>query len=197
MSSAINRCAWANGPSDYERYHDEEWGRALTGDAALFERVCLEGFQAGLSWLTVLRKREAFREALDNFDPQKLAQQGEREVQRHLQNAALIRHRGKLEAALSNARALVRAWDEHGPTWLYDTFSAHAPSEESLRAQGYPRPPASLADLPAATEETKRLSKLLRSRGFRFVGPTTLYAAMQASGFVSDHVSSCFLANAR
>ena len=194
MPDPLVRCAWANGPEDYQRYHDEEWGREVREDAALFERLCLEGFQAGLSWLTVLRKREAFREALAGFVPEQLARQGEADVSRHLQNVGLIRHRGKLEAAIANARALCAGWERHGEGWLTAEFEAHAPTDDSLSSQGFRRPPAVLSDLPASTAESERLSKALRQAGFRFVGPTTIYAAMQATGFVSDHTTDCFRA---
>lgn len=194
MPEPLSRCAWANGPADYERYHDEEWGRPVGGDTALFERLCLEGFQAGLSWLTVLRKREAFRQALAGFDPESLARQGEADVLRHLADAGLIRHRGKLEAAISNARALCASWESAGQGWLTRLFEEHAPTEASLISQGYRRPPEVASDLPVSTLESKALSKALRGAGFRFVGPTTVYAALQATGFVADHLAGCFLA---
>ena len=186
------RCAWADSTPDYQRYHDDEWGVRETGEIALFERLSLEGFQSGLSWLTILRKRESFRVRFEGFDPERIAKWREREIERALLDAGIVRHRGKIEATVNNARALVRQWQTHGPDWLVAAFDAAAPSEASLEAQGFERPPVALGQLPASTIESKALSKVLKSAGFGFVGPTTVYAALQATGRVNDHVVGCF-----
>lgn len=179
----VRRCAWSSAPPDLIAYHDVEWGRPLTGERELFERLCLEGFQSGLSWLTVLRKRDAFRRAFARFDPAKVARFGEREVGELLGDAGIIRSRAKIEAAIGNARALV-ALHAQGET-LTDLVWSHAPAR--------PRTPRSMRDVPAVTDESTALAKALKARGFRFVGPTTVYAMMQAVGVVNDHVADCFV----
>ena len=174
----LARCAWVGRDAEYQRYHDEEWGWPLRDSRRLFEKVCLEGFQAGLSWITILKRRPAFREAFAGFDPEVVACFGETDVERLLQNTGIIRHRGKIEATITNARATL-ALDEP----LSKLIWRFAPP---------PRPrPLSLAELPAVTAESGALSDALRKRGFRFVGPTTMYALMQSAGLVDDHVAGC------
>jgi DNA-3-methyladenine glycosylase I len=173
------RC-WETSDPLYERYHDEEWGRPVVDERGLFERLCLEGFQSGLSWLTILRKRDAFRAAFAEFDPERVAAFGARDVRRLLADAGIVRHRGKIEAAIANGRATV-ALREAGTSlpslvWSYRRDGA---------------PPRSKRDWRATTPESVSLAKDLRRAGFRFVGPTTVYAAMQACGVVNDHLAGC------
>ena len=178
------RC-WSSKDPLYDVYHDEEWGRPVRDERGLYERLCLEGFQSGLSWLTILRKRDGFRAAFEGFDPDTVARFGERDVERLLQDASIVRHRGKIEAAIANARATV--WLRES-TPLHELFWAYAPeSHERPRTQ---------ADWRAETPESKALAKELRRHGFRFVGPTTAYAAMQACGVVNDHVEDCWVRDA-
>lgn len=177
------RCSWGASTLDYALYHDNEWGRATTDERTLFEKLCLEGFQAGLSWLTILRKRPAFRLAFADFEPLEVADFGPGDVERLLDDAGIVRHRGKIEASINNAKALVAMWDA-GETlpellWSFEPANQVAPS--------------SLADVPATTPESAALSKALKKRGFRFVGPTTAYAAMQAMGVVNDHLDRCWV----
>jgi DNA-3-methyladenine glycosylase I len=178
------RCWWGASSEDYERYHDEEWGRPVRDDRGLYERMVLEGFQSGLSWLTILRKRENFRAAFAGFDIETVAGFGERDVARLLADAGIVRHRGKIEAAIANAVA-ARAMRADGES-LAELIWSHAPS-------GRRRAPRSLDDLPAITPESTALSKELKKRGFRFVGPTTAYATMQACGVVNDHLAGCWV----
>jgi DNA-3-methyladenine glycosylase I len=178
------RCSWGVSTPDYERYHDEEWGRPVRDDRGLYERMVLEGFQSGLSWLTILRKRENFRAAFANFDVDTVAGFGERDVKRLLADAGIVRHRGKIEAAIQNARAAAEL-HASGES-LAELVWSHAP-------RGRRRAPRSLADIPALTPESTALSKELKKRGFRFVGPTTAYATMQACGIVNDHVAGCWV----
>jgi DNA-3-methyladenine glycosylase I len=166
------------------RYHDEEWGRPVTDDCGLYERVVLEGFQSGLSWLTILRKRENFRAAFAGFDIDAVSRFGDRDVARLLGDAGIVRHRGKIEAAIANAVA-ARAMHALGES-LSELVWSHAPS-------GRRRAPRSLDDLPAITPESTALSRELKKRGFRFVGPTTAYATMQACGIVNDHLAGCWV----
>ncbi len=175
------RCWWGASTEDYERYHDEEWGRPVRDDRGLYERMVLEGFQSGLSWLTILRKRENFRAAFAHFDIDVVAGFGDRDVARLLADAGIVRHRGKIEAAIANARAAA-ALD----TPLSELIWSFAPT-------GRRRAPRTLDDLPAVTPESTALSKELKKRGFRFVGPTTAYATMQACGLVNDHLSGCWV----
>jgi len=175
------RCPWGESTPVYQAYHDDEWGRPVTDDRGIFERLVLEGFQSGLSWLTILRKRESFRAAFAGFEIEAVAGFGERDVRRLLADACIVRHRGKIEAAIGNARAAA-ALDVP----LARLVWSHAPG-------GRRRAPRSLADLPAVTPESTALSKELKRRGFRFVGPTTAYAAMQACGVVNDHVAGCWV----
>ena len=175
------RCWWGASTPDYERYHDEEWGRPVRDDRGLYERMVLEGFQSGLSWLTILRKRENFRAAFANFEIDAVARFGDRDVARLLADAGIVRHRGKIEAAIANARAAA-ALD----TPLSELIWSFAPA-------GRRRAPRALDDLPSITPESTALSKELKRRGFRFVGPTTAYATMQACGLVNDHLAGCWV----
>ena len=171
------RCWWAVSAPDYVAYHDDEWGRPVTDDRGIYERLVLEAFQSGLSWLTILRKREAFRAAFDRFDFERVARYGDGDVERLLADAAIVRNRAKIEAAIANARAAAEVDDLDALIWSV------APP---------PRPaPRSFADVPAVTPESTALAKELKRRGFRFVGPTTAYAGMQACGLVDDHMEGC------
>jgi DNA-3-methyladenine glycosylase I len=167
----------------YLAYHDEEWGRPVTDERGLLERFCLEGFQSGLSWLTILRKRENFRAAFDGFDPEHVARFGKRDVERLLRDAGIVRHRGKIEAAIANAQGTLALRQAGTP--LEELVWSHRPKRKAA--------PRSLKDLPPTTPESAALSKELKRAGFRFVGPTTVYAAMQACGVVNDHLASCFV----
>jgi DNA-3-methyladenine glycosylase I len=176
------RCWWAVGSDDlYLRYHDEEWGRPATSDRHLFEMLTLEGFQAGLSWSTILRKREAFRAGFAGFDPAAVAAFGEADVERLLGDAGIVRHRGKIEAAVGNARAARGLIEETGSLAAY--FWPRA-------AEAGPAPRA-VADIPPATPASRALSRDLKQRGFSFVGPTIVYAFLQAVGLVDDHAAGC------
>jgi DNA-3-methyladenine glycosylase I len=175
------RCWWGGSTTDYVAYHDQEWGRPVTDDRGIYERLVLEGFQSGLSWLTILRKRDGFRAAFADFDIETVARFGKRDVNRLLSDTSIVRHRGKIEAAIANAKAAA-ALD----VGLAELVWSHAPS-------GRRRAPRALDELPAITEESTALSKELKRRGFRFVGPTTAYAAMQACGIVNDHVAGCWV----
>ncbi|HWV87733.1 MAG TPA: DNA-3-methyladenine glycosylase I [Capillimicrobium sp.] len=175
------RCRWATSAEDYLRYHDEEWGRPVRGDDALFERLCLEAFQSGLSWLTILRKREGFRRAFADFRIAEVAGFGDDDVARLLADAAIVRNRAKIAAAITNARAALALED----TTLTELIWSFAPDPDTRPA------PRTMADLPATTPESKALAKELKRRGFVFVGPTTAYAAMQACGLVNDHLEGC------
>lgn len=176
------RC-FGDGDPLYERYHDEEWGVAVHGEDALFERIALEGFQSGLAWITVLRKRESFRAAFAGFDPQVVAGYDEHDVERLLADAGIVRNRQKIEATIANARALL-ALHESGRTLDALLWSFAPDRTQHVR-------PASWADVPAVTPESRALARELKSLGFRFVGPTTAYAAMQACGLVDDHLATC------
>lgn len=176
------RCGWVGDDPEYRRYHDEEWGTPLHGDRALFEKMALEGFQAGLSWITILRKRPRFREVFAGFVPELVAEFDESDVERLMADAGIIRNRAKIEATIGNAR-IVRSMAEGELDELMWSF-APAPG---IR-------PASFADVPAVTPESTGMSKELRRRGFRFVGPTTMYALMQSAGMVDDHVVGCWRA---
>ena len=178
----VVRC-WETADPAYQSYHDEEWGRPVRDERGVYERLCLEGFQSGLSWLTILRKRENFRAAFAAFEPDRVAAFDERDVKRLLGDAGIVRHRGKIEAAIANARATVALREDGTP--LHELFW-------SFRTD--PRPPVeSIYDLPGETPESKALSKRLKQAGFRFVGPTTVYAAMQACGVVNDHIAGCWV----
>lgn len=177
----MSRC-FGDGDELYERYHDEEWGRPAAGERALFERLSLEGFQAGLSWLTILRKRDAFRSAFSGFDPELVAGFGEDDVARLLADAGIVRHRGKIEAVIANAAVVLELRRRGRP--LESLVWAHAPAGRAVA-------PRSLSDVPAETPESRALSRELRALGWRFLGPTTAYAAMQACGLVNDHLVGC------
>jgi DNA-3-methyladenine glycosylase I len=180
------RC-WPTRDPLYIAYHDEEWGRPVHEEHLLLERVCLEGFQSGLSWLTILRKRENFRAAFEDFRPDAVAGFGPQDVERLMDDAGIVRNRAKIEATIANARATVALHDA-GET-LGGLLWAFAPATS-------PPAPRALADLPATTPESKALARELRRRGFRFIGPTTAYAVMQACGIVDDHLAGCFVREA-
>jgi DNA-3-methyladenine glycosylase I len=180
------RC-WPTSDPLYIAYHDQEWGRPVAEEHLLLERVCLEGFQSGLSWLTILRKRENFRAAFEDFRPGAVARFGPEDVERLMGDAGIVRNRAKIEATIANARATVALHDA-GET-LRGLLWSFAPATP-------PRARRALADLPATTPESKALARELRRRGFRFVGPTTAYAAMQACGVVDDHLAGCFVREA-
>jgi DNA-3-methyladenine glycosylase I len=175
------RCRWGASTPDYVAYHDEEWGRPVTDDRGIYERLVLEGFQSGLSWLTILRKREGFRAAFAGFEIEAVARFGKRDVRRLLSDTAIVRHRGKIEAAIANAKAAAAL--EAG---LAELVWSYAPGGRRAAPRGY-------ADVPPVTPESAALSKELKRRGFRFVGPTTAYAAMQACGIVNDHLAGCWV----
>ena len=176
------RC-FGDGDPLYEAYHDDEWGVPVHGESVLLERIALEGFQSGLSWITVLRKRPAFREVFAGFDPARVATFGPDDVDRLLTDARIIRNRMKIEATIDNARAVV-ALHESGRT-LDELFWPFAP-DPAVRKR-----PATFGDVPGWTEESKAMSKAMKKQGFRFIGPTTAYAAMQACGLVDDHLATC------
>jgi DNA-3-methyladenine glycosylase I len=175
-----DRC-WESSDPLYNAYHDDEWGQPVLDERGLYERFCLEGFQSGLSWLTILRKRDGFRTAFAGFDPEQVARFGERDVERLLADAGIVRHRGKIEAAIANARATLGLRETDMPlpelVWSNRVEGGHAPRSAS--------------DWRSSTPESIALAKALRKAGFRFVGPTTVYAAMQACGVVNDHLASC------
>jgi DNA-3-methyladenine glycosylase I len=174
------RCSWGTGDAEYEKYHDTEWGFPQGDDVRLFEKVSLEGFQAGLSWLTILRKRENFRAAFAGFDRNVVAGFGERDVERLLNDAGIVRHRGKIEATINNAGRAIALAEEYGSLGAY--FWCHEPARGEA-----------LTSIPAVTEVSTHISKDLKKRGWRFVGPTTMYALMQAMGLVNDHLSGCVI----
>lgn len=176
------RCPWALGSDDYLAYHDGEWGRPVRGDVPIFERLCLEGFQAGLAWITILRKRRAFRVAFADFDPQAVAAFSGRDVDRLMADPGIVRNRAKIEATIGNARALLDLWEGVGIGALDDLLWSEMRSGDR---------PLTLAEIPSVTAQSKALSTTLRGIGFRFVGPTTCYAAMQACGVVDDHLRDC------
>jgi DNA-3-methyladenine glycosylase I len=173
------RCPWGLSAPDYLAYHDAEWGRPVRGDTAIFERLCLEGFQSGLSWLTILRKRENFRAAFAGFDPTAIASFGEKDTARLMADAGIVRNRAKINAVLTNARAMLDLPDGLSElVWKYAGEKDHAPR--------------TLAEVPSATPASKALSAELRRHGFTFTGPVTAYATMQACGVVNDHLAACF-----
>ncbi len=179
----VARCAWAASTPDYRRYHDDEWGRPVRGERALYERFTLEAFQSGLSWLTILRKRASFRAAFAGFDPDVVAQFATADVERLLADTGIVRNRAKVDAAVTNARAVLALRDTW-PGGLDALVWSFAPPARERR-------PAGLGDVPARTPESTALAKALKRHGFVFVGPTTAYAAMQACGLVDDHVEGC------
>jgi DNA-3-methyladenine glycosylase I len=182
----VERCSWAGSEAIYVAYHDKEWGRPVTADNRLFEKICLEGFQSGLSWLTILKKRERFREVFFGFDIDRVAEMGEADVERLLGDAGIIRHRGKIVSTINNARKVKQIQQEFGSfaafVWRFEPHPSARPDQlthETLKTM-------------AETEASRALSKELRKRGFSFVGPTTCYAFMQAMGLVNDHLDGCF-----
>ncbi len=182
-SDGAKRCWWGDGDDDYERYHDIEWGFPQGDDHRLFEKICLEGFQSGLSWLTILRKRENFRKAFDGFGYAAVATYDESDVERLLGDAGIVRHRGKIEATINNANRAIELVAEQGSLatyfWSFEPRRADPPTE-----------------IPATTDMSVALSKDLKKRGWKFVGPTTAYAFMQAMGLVNDHLEGCFVREA-
>jgi DNA-3-methyladenine glycosylase I len=182
-ADGVARCSWGSEPEDYRNYHDREWGRVVHGDVALFERITLEAFQSGLSWLTILRKRDRFRSAFAAFDPARVAQFGEEDVERLMGDPGIVRNKRKIDATLTNARALVQLQEIRGEGALDALVWSFAPAEH--------RKPVSFDDLRSSTPESVALSRELKRHGFVFVGPTTMYAAMQACGLVDDHLAGC------
>jgi DNA-3-methyladenine glycosylase I len=181
-ADGVPRCPWGNSTEDYAAYHDREWGVPLHGEAALYERLSLEAFQSGLSWLTILRKREGFRAAFASFEPKRVAEFTEKDVTRLMADVAIVRNRAKIDATIRNARAIADL-----DTPLDDLLWSFAPP---------PRPrPALTSAIPAITPESKAMAKDLKKRGFSFVGPTTAYALMQATGMVDDHLTTCWRAH--
>ncbi|WP_326652383.1 DNA-3-methyladenine glycosylase I [Streptomyces sp. NBC_01750] len=180
------RCPWGLSTEDYVTYHDEEWGRPVHGDDALFERLCLEAFQSGLSWITILRRREGFRTAFDDFKIASVAAYTDADKERLLADAGIIRNRAKIEATLANARVLADwpAGELDTVIWSYAPDPAKRPA------------PRTTADVPAVTDQSTALAKALKKRGLRFIGPTTAYALMQACGLVDDHLSDCVVRGA-
>ena len=181
----LDRCFWHGGLEDYRRYHDEEWGRPVTDDVRLFEKICLEGFQSGLSWLTILRKRENFRAAFAGFDFHEVARFGDDDIARCLADAGIIRHRGKIVSTINNARRAIDLQAEFGSLsryfWSYEPDASERPPRmDYATLKANPTSPTSI-----------RLSKDLKKRGWTFVGPTTVYAFMQAMGLVNDHIEGC------
>ena len=182
----LQRCFWSDGSPLYDGYHDREWGRPVTDDIRLFEKISLEGFQAGLSWITILKKREAFRAGFDGFDFRKVAKYSEADVQRLLADAGIVRHRGKIEAVINNAGRAIELQCEFGSLaryfWRYEVDVSKRPNKLTVEVlRGFTTAPESIA-----------LSKDLKKRGWKFVGPTTMYAFMQAMGLVNDHQHDCF-----
>lgn len=184
MSKDIFRCAWAGADDLYIEYHDKEWGAPLHDDGRLFEMLVLEGAQAGLSWITILRKRQAYRKAFDNFTPEKIARYTESKVRQLMGNAAIVRNRAKIQAAIGNAQAFLKVKDEFASfdTYIWQFVDGMPIVNRRKR----------LSQIPAETKQSRAMSKDLKARGFRFVGPTICYAFMQATGMVNDHVTDCF-----
>ncbi len=181
-----DRCGWVGADPDYRRYHDEEWGVPLHGDRQLFEKLALEGFQAGLSWITILKRRPAFRRAFHEFDPHTVAELTIPEADALMQDASIIRNRAKIEATIGNAQRVVELTD--GDPGAFDALMwSFAPPPRTSRPRTYD-------DIPAVTAESTAMSKALRAIGFRFVGPTTMYALMQSAGMVDDHLEGCWRA---
>jgi DNA-3-methyladenine glycosylase I len=175
----LARCGWGVATPEYVSYHDVEWGRPVRDDRRLFEKISLEAFQSGLSWLTILRKRESFRAAFDGFDPEKVATYGEADIERLLGDTGIVRNRAKIEATIHNARVATDL-----PMPLNELLWSFAPAPRPARL-------GSLADIAATTPESTAMAKDLKKRGFRFVGPTTAYALMQSTGMVDDHLAGC------
>jgi DNA-3-methyladenine glycosylase I len=182
-AAELIRCAWANGGDElYARYHDEEWGVPKADSRALFEKLVLEGFQSGLSWITILRKRENFRRAFHDFDPVRIAKYGERDFARLMADAGIVRNRLKIEATIDNARAYNELSKRTSFAEFLWSFFPDGPINNSISA---------MSDIKASTDLSKKISKALKAEGFRFVGPTTVYAFMQSVGMVNDHIITC------
>jgi DNA-3-methyladenine glycosylase I len=179
------RCAWGSGTADYREYHDHEWGVPVRGDRAIFERLTLEAFQSGLSWLTILRKREAFRSAFVGFDVETIAAFGEGDRARLLSDAGIVRNRAKIDATITNARALLSWQESEGDGVLDDLVWSFAQKQR-------PRP-RTMDDIHATSEQSRELSRALKRRGFVFIGPTTMHAALQAMGVLDDHLEGCWV----
>ena len=186
-SDGIERCWWCGDDERYTIYHDEEWGRPVTDDVTLFEKICLEGFQAGLSWLTILKKRENFRKAFKGFDFEKVARFNETSVRRLMNDAGIVRHQGKIRSTINNAKRAIDLRDEFGSLsdyfWRYEPDSKSRPKRMTHKA---------LMEL-TETDASRAMSKDLKRRGWSFVGPTTAYAFMQAMGLVNDHLEGCWV----
>ena len=183
----VGRCWWPGDDAQYVAYHDTEWGRAVTDPVTLFEKMCLEGFQSGLAWITILRKRENFRSAFAGFDPRVICRWGDDDVARLMGDAGIVRHRGKIEAVLNNARCMVDMADAglalHDHVW---SFAPDAPyGRTGISVEGHP--------IASTSPEATALSRDLKKRGWKFVGPTTMYSMMQSMGIVNDHVDGCFV----
>lgn len=178
------RCPWTGNDADYQKYHDTEWGVPLKSERAIFEKLVLEGFQAGLSWITILRKRESFRRAFDKFEPEQIAQYDAKDVARLMADAGIVRNRAKIEATIDNARAYLKLRER---TTLKKLLWSHLGEDGPLQ-----RAARDIREIPAENDISKRISKALKAEGFRFVGPTTIYAFMQSAGMVNDHLVSCF-----
>jgi DNA-3-methyladenine glycosylase I len=183
----LARCRWGASDAEYQRYHDEEWGFPLHGDQKLFEKMCLEGFQAGLSWITILRRRPAFREVFHGFDPVRVAQMGDDEVEGAMANVGIIRNRAKVLSTIKNAKLTLELTHNHAGA-LDELMWSFAPAPRKKRL-------TSMSQIPAVTPESEAMSKTLRKLGFGFVGPTTMYALMQSAGMVDDHVAGCWRAS--
>lgn len=181
----VTRCWWCRDHADYQRYHDDEWGRPVADDFRLFEKICLEGFQSGLSWLTILRKRENFRNAFADFDFRVVAEYGADDVERLLRDAGIVRHRGKIEATINNARRATEIVDEFGSLAIYIWRWEPREREPDAGKGDHSHP------IPSVTATSKELSRDLKKRGWKFFGPTTAYAFMQAMGLVNDHLPGC------
>jgi DNA-3-methyladenine glycosylase I len=182
-ADGARRCVWGASAPEYVAYHDHEWGRPVVDDTRLYEKLCLEGFQSGLSWLTILRKREGFRRAFRGFDVERVARFNARDVERLMRDASIVRNRAKVEATIANARGTLAVRDACGS--LAALMWSFEPPARARRA------PRRFGDIPASTAQSTALSKALRSFGFAFVGPTTCYAAMQSLGIVNDHIVGC------
>ena len=178
----VIRCGWVGSDSEYQRYHDEEWGTPFRSERDMFEKICLEGFQAGLSWITILRRRPAFRRAFRDFDPHAVSAMSDDDVENLMHDEGIIRNRAKILSCRTNA-AIVMDMLDNGES-LVDLVWSFAPATQPTR-------PTSLDEIPAVTLESENLSRALRQRGFRFVGPTTMYALMQSEGLVDDHIRGC------
>ena len=178
------RCWWGSSAPEYVEYHDLEWGRPLHGDDALYERLCLEAFQSGLSWLTILRKRENFRRAFDKFDAERIARYGAKDIARLMADEGIVRNRAKVEATIDNAKTYLKLRERTTlKKFMLDFLGEDGPVQNRAHT---------MRDIPAETELSKRISKALKAEGFRFVGPTTVYAFMQSAGMVNDHLVGCF-----